>query len=373
MKKRQVLLVSSVPLAAPWNGGDKNLARLLTVHDDDNIYIVQSDRFELWTETRITVVRDGNASPIPSPRQKMRAMSFLLRYTRHVDLVHIVASVRRPNPLVGPFLKLWKQVSRRPLVHTALSIGDGAVNTTHFPADITVVVTEYDQRRLTAAGVDNVVLVSPPLDFTDLKPSRSPADVTAELKLGDRAVLYAGHYGPYGGVSQCIESFARLPASLNDAVLVLACRTFPDQDPEVEAKRAHDLAANLGIGERMRVVGEVQDMPALISACVATVLVPLRLEGKMAIPLVLLESLALGRPIITGSEPPLQEALFDGGLSVKPGDIQALTSAMSRLLTDPVKREQLGNAGRITVRQRCAPEIAVKKYQQIYRRLSTDE
>ncbi len=115
-------------------------------------------------------------------------------------------------------------------------------------------------------------------------------------------------------------------------------------------------------------------MPALISSCVATVLVPLRLEGKMAIPLVLLESLALGRPIITGSEPPLQEALFDGGLSVKPGDVQAaLTAAMSRLLTDPVKREQLGNAGRITVRQRCAPEIAVKKYQQIYRRLSTDE
>ena len=102
MTRRKVLLVSSVPLAAPWNGADKNLARLLALHDQDNAYIVQSDRYEPWSEARIQVVRESKASPLPSAGQKLRAMFYLLRQTRRADLVHIVSSIRSPKTLKRP-------------------------------------------------------------------------------------------------------------------------------------------------------------------------------------------------------------------------------------------------------------------------------
>lgn len=368
--KRRVLLVSSVPLAAPWNGADKNLARLLATQDLDNIYIVQSDRSQPWPDGRIEVVRERTASPLPTETQKLRAMIFLMRQTRRADLIHIVASVRRPNILVGPFLRLWKRLSGKPLVHTAPSTGDDSVRSSHFPGDITVVVTEYDRRRLSAAGVSKVERIAPPLDLDTMAWRQNPQELAARLQLGERAVLYPGHYGPQGGVAECVEAFARLPAEAGDAVLVLACRVYPNQDPEEEAGRVRSLAAELGIEERIRLVGEVADMVALIAACTLTVLVPSRLEGKMAIPQVLLESLALGRPIITGSEAPINEALFGGGLSVQPGDVDALTDALARLLCDPDLRQRLGSAGRDAVLQQCAPEKAVQKYQEIYEGLS---
>lgn len=388
MSRRRILLVSSVPLAAPWNGADKNLARLLATHDQNNAYIVQSDCFEPWPDDRIKVVRERMASPLPSNGQKLRSMAFMLKYTRQAHLIHIVASVRRPSPLVGPFLLFWKRLSGRPLIHTALSVGDEAVRAAHFPADVTVVITEHDRARLKGAGVGRVERLAPPLNWASLEPKTAPDEASARLRLGENAILYAGHYGPYGGVAECIEAFARLPGSLNGtvgtgtvgtgtvgtgAVLVLACRTFPDQDPEVEAERARGLAASLGVEERVRIVGEVDDMAALIKACAITVLLPTRMEGKMAIPQVLLESLALGRPIVTGSEPPLREALFGGGLAVKPGDIPGLADALSKLLQDAWLRKQLGKAGREKVRQQCSPEKAVQKYQRLYRRFTTYE
>ena len=55
----------------------------------------------------------------------------------------------------------------------------------------------------------------------------------------------------------------------------------------------------------------------------------------MAIPMVLLESLALGRPIVTGDRPPLSEAILGGGLGARPGDAGALADSLSRLLADP--------------------------------------
>ena len=164
MKGRRVLLVSSVPLAAPWNGADKNLARLLAMYDRDNSYILQSDSAEPWPDERIRVVRDRSASPLPGMRQKLKALFFMLRQTHHADLIHIVASIRHPNPLVGHFLRLWKRISGRPLLHTALSVGDGAVQAGHFAGDVTVVVSEYDRERVTRAGVHNVERLFPPLD-----------------------------------------------------------------------------------------------------------------------------------------------------------------------------------------------------------------
>jgi glycosyltransferase involved in cell wall biosynthesis len=370
MKGHRVLLVSSVPLAAPWNGADKNLARLLAMHDQNNGYILQSDGNEPWSDDRIRVTRDRAASPLPGNWQKMKALLFLLRQTRHADLIHIVASIRHPNPLVGRFLRLWKRVTGRPLLHTALSVGDGAVQAGHFAGDTTVVVSEFDRERLVRAGVKAVERLFPPLDWRTLETKTSPANLSAQWQLGRRAILYPGHYGPHGGVQECIAAFARLPRSLDDAVLVLACRTYPGQDPAREGQRAVAQAERLGVAERVRIMGEVGDMAALITACAVTVLLPSRLEGKMAIPLVLLESLALGRPVITGSHPPLNEALFAGGLAVPPGDIPALAEALAQLLSDTNLRQQLGRTGRDAVRQACDPQKAVQQYQQIYARLA---
>jgi glycosyltransferase involved in cell wall biosynthesis len=365
---RRILMLGSVPLSAPWNGADKNLARMLVNTDPLNHFIVQTDRDEAWPDPpKVVAIRGRRVSATPTAVQKLRAFAYLLRWARQADLVQFVASLRNPFRPGMALMRLWRRIYGRPVVQTVPSIGDRRVRRSDFFGDVTVVVSKYSQQLLTDAGVPNVVCIYPPVDERSLQTLTKPDEIAERLNLGSRAVLYPAHYGPESGIEEIIRAFAQLPAELNDAVLVLACRTHPNQDPDHEAEKAWELARQAGIEHRTRIVAEVDDMPALIKACAITALVPGKLASKMDLPLVILESLLLERPVIVRDQPPMREALLgQGGLAVPHGDVSALTSALERLLGSATLRSKLGRQGQEAVRKVCDPSTIVERFQEIY-------
>ncbi len=120
----------------------------------------------------------------------------------------------------------------------------------------------------------NVVRIAPPLDLDALVPATPPSELERELELGPMAMLYPGHFGKGSGISEAIEAFAALPHEYDAAVLVLACRAHPWQDRAAEEREALRAAAAASVAHRVRLLRTVRDMPALISACAFTVLVP---------------------------------------------------------------------------------------------------
>ena len=83
--------------------------------------------------------------------------------------------------------------------------------------------------------------------------------------------------------------------------------------------------------------------------------------------MVILEALALGRPVIVANRPPLSEALLGGGgLAVDFGDVAGLSAALARLLSDQALRRRLGAQGHDAVIRQCDPACAAMRYQQIY-------
>ncbi len=140
---------------------------------------------------------------------------------------------------------------------------------------------------------------------------------------------------------------------LLDAVPDLA-RRFPDLAVVVlgsghlhEQLRAQ--ADGLGIGDRVYLPGHRTDARMLLDAADVFVL-PSRHEGM---PLVLLEAMDAGLPVVATRVIGSEEVVADGvtGLLVPPGDPAALGAALSRLLADPILREQYGRAGRQRYRQ----------------------
>ena len=366
-------MASSVPLAEPWNGADKNLANLLVRRDHYNRFIVHTDAKELWgPQTRVTAIRSRRASAMPTVEQRLREMGYVLRHSGLADIIHLVASLQGPSPWIGPALRAWSNVRRRPLVHTLPSVGDVPIDRRNFAGDATVVVSEHTRRRLENHGVPNVHRVYPPLEVESLRPA-APQTMAGELRLGDRAVLYPAHYGDKSGTREIIRAFSRLRkyTGTQGAILVLACRSHPWQDAEAERQRVLEQAVEAGISDRVRVLGHVADMPGLISACAVTALVPGELNAKMDLPLVILESLALGRPVIVSDQAPINEALLgEGGYAVPYGDVPALTSSLARLLADAGLRERLGDRGRDSVLEHCDPQKVVERYQVVYERVA---
>lgn len=104
------------------------------------------------------------------------------------------------------------------------------------------------------------------------------------------------------------------------------------------------LAAELGLGDQVRFLGVVRNVPELLMTHRIAVL-STRYEGM---PLALIEGMAAGCAVVGSAVPGVREVLDDGvdGLLVPGADPQALADALERLLRDDALATRLGHAAR---------------------------
>lgn len=136
---------------------------------------------------------------------------------------------------------------------------------------------------------------------------------------------------------------------------------------ETELRR---LAERLGIGERVRFLGFVADMPALY-ASVDLVVQSSLTEG---LPNVMLEAAYLGVPIVATDVGGTREVVEHGvsGWLLRPGDEGALRNALQRYLADPVAFIEMAQRGRARIESSFAFAARTEKQVRIYRELARD-
>lgn len=361
----RILVLGSLPLAGPWNGADKMLARTIVHADRRHEYVVQTGLRETWPPHAIAV-RQHDVQVMPDTAARIGALRYLVRSTAGTDLIHVVATVQRSSVLPARVLRAWARATGRPVVHTLPAVATERIDRAALPGDVTVALSKHTAERLRAAGVEHVVGVFPPLPLGDLRPRDPSERLRRQHRLGPLPVLYAAHLDAGSGIAEAMRALAALPPALSEATLVLAVRWRSGQDVRAELLRLRGIADAVGVTGRVRWLTRVADMRSLISTCAVSVLVPERLAGKMDLPLVLLESLALERPIIVADQAPINETLLGGGLAVPFGDVDALADALAALLGDDARRAALGAAGRRGVVAAADPRRIEAAYEEVY-------
>jgi SAM-dependent methyltransferase len=125
-----------------------------------------------------------------------------------------------------------------------------------------------------------------------------------------------------------------------------------------QAGELQQRARNLGVEARLHLPGTIswQDVPGFLAMADVFVLPSVRdrAGNTDGLPTVLLEALALGKPVVATeiAGVPLVVRSGANGLLCPPGDARALGSALSELLSDPDCRRRLGQAGRAAVEER---------------------
>ena len=112
----------------------------------------------------------------------------------------------------------------------------------------------------------------------------------------------------------------------------------------------HRMAIDLGVERACRFVGVREDIADILAAADLFVL-PSLSEG---FPFVLLEALAMGRPVVASRVNGVPELIEDHktGLLVPARDPQALAAAIREVLSDPTAASKMGADGRDVVRER---------------------
>jgi glycosyltransferase involved in cell wall biosynthesis len=123
-------------------------------------------------------------------------------------------------------------------------------------------------------------------------------------------------------------------------------------------------ALSLGLSPRIQFVGQMDDVGGLLSAADG-VLLPSRWEG---LPLVLLEAMARGRPIVASAVGGIPDAIEDGvtGTLVPPNDVPALAGALETLHRRADLARRLGQEAAEVVRERFTWHAVVEAFESVY-------
>lgn len=132
---------------------------------------------------------------------------------------------------------------------------------------------------------------------------------------------------------------------------------------EGEERRAlEDLVERSGQADRVLLAGNRADVPAVIGAADVFVLS----SAWEGLPLVLLEAMAAGSPIVATDVGDVGWVVGDTARVVPPRNAEALADAVASLLDHPEDAARLGSAARTRVRQRHDARVWIDQLRDVY-------
>ena len=133
-----------------------------------------------------------------------------------------------------------------------------------------------------------------------------------------------------------------------------------------ELASAIDLARHLGVGERLHLLGVVDEIDRVLPLA-DVFLFPSDGESFGLAPL---EALLCEVPVVGAKAGGLPEVVTDGehGMLLPVGDWKAMGDACIRLAFDASLRRDMGRAGRVRAVRDFSPEVIVSQYEALYER-----
>lgn len=311
----------------------------------------------------VRVVRLGTrlhvgAAPVPAGLvraiRRSRADLVHLHFPHPAAVVAYLASGRRGPLVVTYHSDIVRQRltggAFRPLLERLLARAAAVIATSPDYVESSPVLRKFRARcRVIPLGIE-------PEKFVSEEASRAAANVRAEH--GPRIVLAVGRLIYYKGFEYLVRAMREVDARL----LVIGGGPLRGA--------LERLRERLNLGERVRLLGEVEDAAAYFRA--ADVFALPSVARSEAFGIVQLEAMAAGVPVVNtrlASGVPFVSPDGVTGITVEPRDAGALAGAINRLLGDDELRARYGAAARRRVREEFTADLMAERTLALYREL----
>jgi phosphatidylinositol alpha-1,6-mannosyltransferase len=283
---------------------------------------------------------------------KLALFRQLLRDREH-DVWHFVFAPNRASSIAARAAIVVRRF--RPVVQTIASRPKQRDRALIF-GDVVIALSEWSRGNLIGMGVPSsrIRVIPPCAPRPDVTDDRKRA-IRAALGVGDAPiVLYPGDYEVSTGAATVAQSVPAIVQAVPEARIVFACRK---KTPHAEeAQRALSTDSKYTVH-----AGDVSDMPALIAASSVIAFPVDDLYGKVDLPLVLLEALSLGIPMVLARGGPLEA--IETALFVEPRDADGLAkNVLEALRGGPAE----GRAGVRLWEERFTPQRMAAAHDDLY-------
>jgi len=365
---KNILYITKEPVNSPWNEANKNLAyliassikdykaTLLTSHSPNiGEKVSNIDTIEVYTKKSFEFY------------QQLKVVFWLFTTRHNIDLIH---SFIAPRLITSRLLNLAALRQNARLIQTIPSLGDlKQLGSSIFRfADALVAMSEYTQSYIQKLGFKNVSLIYPgiDLDFFSRHIQSNNLAKRLEISSGTPVVVYAGEYTRLESFDNLLSWMPEVAKKVPGVKFIIATRIKWKREYRIE-KIIKKKIADLKLLKQTLFVGNVENMQELHDLATINVFPAKRMSGKFDLPMVLLEAMASGCPIVTSNEPPLDE-LFKGdiGFSIDYGNTKKWADIIVNLLKDPKKCKQMGNEGKKVVKEWFDIKNIAGQYQKLY-------
>lgn len=223
-------------------------------------------------------------------------------------------------------------------------------------------LSRFEERELRAFGWRGPIVRIPngvPLQEIDPLPERGSFRA-AHPELGqDPFVLFMSRVAPIKGVGLLIDAFASALDRCPNARLVIVGPDFGMEDS------VREQSLRLGIASRVHLLGPIFDrrkFEAMVDC--ACFCLP---SGFEAFSVAIAEAMACGAPVVISHECHFHAVKGVGAGFLVYRTVPSITHALESILTDPVRRESMGRAGRALIEQRYTWKIVAGHLVDAYR------
>ncbi len=260
----------------------------------------------------------------------------LVTNSQKAHLIGALASFLTPTPLLWYF----RDILPSRLMRLVLLFGC-------LPKEI-IAISQAVGDQFTVAGRRwrKVVVIPNGIDLDGIRRrAGAKEELLRELGLPMRSRLVGsvGQIARWKGQQYLVEAAKKVGEKFREArFLIVGDVLFGEADYK---KELIELVRDLGLTDKVIFTGYRNDSPSLMNALDVLVHTPAHPEpfGR-----VLVEAMALGKPIVASSSGAVPEIVLDGetGILVPPRDSEALAGALEHLLQRPGTAREMGRRGR---------------------------
>lgn len=212
----------------------------------------------------------------------------------------------------------------------------------------------------------NVHVIPPGISLQDFGNLRNdPCRVRSEFNIPMDAIVVGmiGRLSPGKGHEEILQAAKMLSVSsrMDIRFLVVGGASFGEESYE---KKIKDLAAELGLGDRVIFTGFRQDVPRLL-ACMDIFAFP---SHEESFGLALTEAMAMGIPVVATRSAGVLDIVEENrsGILVSPKNQTQLAEGILRLAVNPEIRQEYGIEGRRRVKKLFSIESVVDRLEVYY-------
>jgi glycosyltransferase involved in cell wall biosynthesis len=353
---RTIGLVAPLP---PQVGGVAGFAEWLLSHEEE--IGCRFDAFDLWRPETGEV---GGRLSFRAVGIQARLLPGFLRWSRrapsvvHYSVSHTATGLSRDLL----FLSVLKAGGHRVIGHIHVIPDESRARARGLRAlarlvDRWVTLSPSSVQALSKLGIEAEWIPNP----LRIAPNgHRPSSAEGPLRL-----LFVGRYGERKGCSELIAALAKARASGTEATLRFVGQEEYDGEERVLRNdvRVHELEGAVEFAG-------LKAGPELVEcyAQAQVLCLPSRREG---VPLVLLEAMSFGLPVIATPVGGIADYVSheDNGLLVPPGDVGALAASIEMLAADPALRVRLGEAARRRIDEQAGAETIARRWRETYAEL----